>query len=182
MGKSMRSYPSDTWVAEYLYLLGLKGAKYVMLYHFGVETGLRISDVLKLRVRDIRPHMRVYQTKTKSVKEIKLSDALWCRILSYVQSENLHRTDFFIHRRRYEKHLPLSRVQAYRVLSSAAKMMDTAAIGPHSMRKQYAKNIFKDTGSFTAVQKALGHRHLFTTMHYFFDADKMHEMALASVK
>jgi integrase len=171
----MISYPSDTWLAEYAACLNAVNEKYGLLLQFGIESGLRVSDILKIKIGAIRDGMKVFQTKTKTIKEITLSPLLLSAIEKHRHRFRLKASDFLIFRRPYQKDKPLSRVQAYRVLSSVAKELGADAIGPHSMRKQYAKNVYQATGSLYEVQKAMGHKYLDTTIRYFLTPEQMKE-------
>lgn len=50
--------------------------------------------------------------------------------------------------------------------------MRREGVSPHSWRKVYAVNLFRETGDLGAVQRSLNHRYESTTMAYAF-ADKL---------
>lgn len=162
----MVPYPDDTFTENYLRELSAKDRKYEILVRLGLETGLRVSDILRLKVKDIKSVMKVKEMKTKKIKNINLSESLLAQTKNYCVSRNLNKNDFVIASARYRRDKPLSRVQAYRVLSSVASKMGVTNVAPHSMRKTYAVNLLRESGSIESVQRALNHKYPDTTIGY----------------
>jgi len=80
----------------YQYLHG-KDPKYGLIFKFGLNTGLRISDILPLKVSDIftssgefRHYLVIKEMKTKKEKKIKLNNALRKRLIPYIKEKNFH--------------------------------------------------------------------------------------------
>ena len=122
----------------YQYLKG-KNPKYSLLFKFGLNTGLRISDILPLTVRDIysengkfREYLVLVEMKTKKEKKIKLNNALRNTIEPYVKENHLIGTDYLFPSR---KGGYIGRIQAYRVLKEAAELFGIENFGTHSLRK-----------------------------------------------
>jgi integrase len=165
--------PDDTFSALCA-TLREKHDKYEILFLFGVETGLRVSDILRLRIRDIKTNMAVRETKTGKDKRFMLSANLLSRINQYALRTHLHRSDAFIPSSRTNKKTPLSRVQAYRVIKACAEASGVSEnVGTHSMRKTYAKRLYATTGSLDAVKEAMGHKYIETTLRYFMDFNNL---------
>jgi integrase len=168
----MKRVPEDIRAA-YIKALARRGGKYVILFEFGTATGLRISDILKLMVCDIKPRFEVTESKTKKKRTMRLSSSLVKKIKAYVVAHGLSRRDFFIYSHRNAKGKALSRVQAYRVMRSVASEMGFKHIGPHSMRKEYAMRVYRRTGCLKSVQEALGHKYIETTIGYLVDVRRI---------
>jgi len=130
----------------YAYLYG-KDPKYGLLFKFGLNTGLRISDILPLKVKDIfnssgmfKEYLVLREKKTGKEKKIKLNSALRKIIEAYISSEKLT----------FEDHLFFSakgghigRIQAYRVLKEAATTLGIENFGTHSLRKTWGYWTYK---------------------------------------
>jgi integrase len=170
MGNSMLNFPDDTWLC-FLEALSRRHVRYVLLAKIGVETGLRVSDILGLRKCDLKPVMLIHEGKTKKTKKCVLNPITFAMAGDYVKEYNLGPKDYLIFSVVYKKHRPLTRVQAYRVFKMAAEEAGlTERIGTHSMRKTYAKHLYKQTGGdIRAVQRALNHKHVETTIGYLLD-------------
>lgn len=131
-----------------------------LIFDICFETGFRISDVLKIKKRDIGETIKLRESKTKKYKEVKISENLYNRLKPY--SGN---SDIFIFKspRSPDKHL--HRTTYHRHIKNACRgsSVDCSA---HSTRKLYAWNIFKETRNIFDVQRALNHKYITTTAAY----------------
>lgn len=130
----------------YNYLAG-KEAKYGLLFKFGLNTGLRISDILPIKLKevycengDFRDYLALNEKKTGKEKKIKLNTALRKAIETYVKNENLT-FDSYIFRSKKGKYI--GRIQAYRVLKEAAEIIGIENFGTHSLRKTWGYWTYK---------------------------------------
>lgn len=122
----------------YQYLHG-KDPKYGLIFKFGLNTGLRISDILPLKVKDIftgsgefRDYLVLNEKKTKKEKKIKLNSALRKKIQPYVKEKKLSFDDYLFPSKKGNH---IGRIQAYRVLKEAANLVRIENFGTHSLRK-----------------------------------------------
>lgn len=127
-------------LAEY-FLHNGQVRNYVMVI-MGAYTALRISDLLRLKWSDVydeqrggfRSHVAVIERKTRKTKTIALNS----RILSALQILFPHRQGEFLFASRKNKGKPISRVQAWRIISGAvSKLGMTGKIACHSLRKTW---------------------------------------------
>lgn len=130
----------------YLYLHG-KDPKYGLVFKFGLNTGLRISDILPLKVKDIftmngefRDYLVLKEKKTKKEKKVKLNKALRKIVQPYVKQKNLSFEDYLFPS---QKGTHIGRIQAYRVLKAAAGLVGIENFGTHSLRKTWGYWTYK---------------------------------------
>ena len=130
----------------YQYLNG-KDFKYGLLFKFGLNTGLRISDILPLKVKDVfnsngefRDYLVIKEKKTGKEKKIKLNNALRKAIKVYIKNKNLSYEDYFFPS---SKGGHIGRIQAYRVLKEAANIIGIENFGTHSLRKTWGYWTYK---------------------------------------
>lgn len=130
----------------YQYLHG-RDTKYGLLLKFGLNTGLRISDILPLRVkhvfassREFRDYLALKEKKTKKEKKIKLNNALRKEIQSYIKENNLSSEDYLFPSKKGEH---IGRIQAYRVLKEASNLVGIENFGTHSLRKTWGYWTYK---------------------------------------
>ena len=130
----------------YRYLNG-NDAKYGLIFKFGLNTGLRISDILPLKVKDIFAHEEIFfeylvikEKKTKKEKKIKLNTALRENLLFYVQENSLTEKDYLFPSRKGDC---IGRIQAYRVLKQASDIIGIENFGTHSLRKTWGYWTYK---------------------------------------
>lgn len=105
------------------------------LFVMGINTGLRISDLLPLRVQDVRgkSHIVMKETKTRKNKRFLINIELRNIILDY--ANDLSDDDYLFPSKKTD--LPLKRIQAYKVLNQAARNVGIKDFGTHSMRKTF---------------------------------------------
>ncbi|MBE3101710.1 MAG: tyrosine-type recombinase/integrase [Firmicutes bacterium] len=130
----------------YHYLAG-KEPKYGLLFKFGLNTGLRISDILPVKLKDIhnengefRDYFILKEKKTEKWRKIKLNNSLRKDIEAYVKDENLIPDSYLFPSKKGNY---LGRIQAYRVLKEAAEIMGIENFGTHSMRKTWGYWTYK---------------------------------------
>jgi integrase len=110
--------------------------------------------------------MKVKEQKTGKIMQITLSAELWQAITQHVKENRLEKGDFLIYSRRWKRDKALTRSQAWRIIRRMASEMGLESIGTHSMRKTYANELYANTGDIFAVQAALNHKHMHTTLSY----------------
>jgi len=175
--KAMQSIPMDK-CAEYVTKLLLVHPKYAILFLLGRATGLRISEILSITVKDYNNPMYVYQSKTKKIKNVEIPPKLHDCVQNYINETKLESNHALIPSTPWRKEKPLSRTQAYQAMRRTASEMGLEGIGTHSMRKTYAKVIYAETGSLRAVKEALDHEHTETTVRYLVNLDEVLKNAM----
>ena len=115
--------------------------KYALLFKFGLNTGLRISDILPVRVSDIytesgrlKEYLVVKEKKTMKEKKIKINLALQRCLSDYIHANGLQRHDYLFNS---QKGGHIGRIQSYRVLREAAEVVGIDNFGTHSLRKTW---------------------------------------------
>lgn len=147
------------------YLLKQNQRDYV-LFVIGINSGLRISDLLSLSVEDVKGKERITirERKTKKNKDFPLSDTSKKVIADYLKQQDLNAGALFPSRK---GHKAISRIQAYRILNDAAtycKIKDK--IGTHSLRKTFSYHAFQQGVDITIIQKLLNHSAPSVTLRY----------------
>lgn len=128
-------------IKQMFFYLNGKNPKYGLLFKFGLNTGLRISDILPIKVSDIfktenefREHLILKEKKTGKEKKIKLNEALRKLIGSYVKTQKLTSESYLFYS---QKGGHIRRIQAYKVLREAADFCGVENFGTHSLRKTW---------------------------------------------
>lgn len=133
------------------------------LFVLGINTALRISDILKLRVRDLKgSHLKITESKTGKEKRQIITPALRKEIEQYIEGK--HEEDFLFPSRKGNK--PISRIQAYRVLNEVADVLGLDEIGTHTLRKTFGYHFYNQTKDIATLQQLLNHSAPSVTMRY----------------
>ncbi|WP_026575969.1 site-specific integrase [Bacillus sp. UNC438CL73TsuS30] len=124
------------------------------LFVFGINTGLRVSDILPLKVGDIRgkTHVNVVQQKNGKPRRISLKQ-LAPEIDNY--TKGMSDEDYLFPSRKGNK--PISETQAYRALVKAGEGIDRTDIGTHTMRKTFGYHHYKRNKDIAILQEIFSH-------------------------
>ena len=148
-----------------------------LLFRVGLNTILRIQDILDLKVNNIFHddgrfglYLSLFERKTRKsksrqMKNIKLNSLLRKELKEYVEFFELTSEDYIF----FSLHNPdnnLDRVEAWRMLKKAADKVGIENFGTHSMRKTLAWTIYKQTKDISLVMIMLNHNSPKTTLRY----------------
>lgn len=122
------------------------------LFTFGINTGLRISDILPLQVKDVlnKIYVDVVEQKTNKVRRIDLTGISHV-ITTYC--EDKPGDAYLFPSRKGDSHI--STTQAYRILTN--ELLGRDDIGTHTMRKTYGYHVYKATKDIVSLMDDFGH-------------------------
>jgi integrase len=134
------------------------------LFVMGINCGLRISDMLKLKVGDVRgkDHIRLQEEKTDKYKRLKINTALQLAVKEY--AEDMKEEEYLFPSRRGDR--PISRIQAYRILNDVARQVGLEEIGTHTLRKTFGYHFYKKTNDVAMLQEIFNHSSPSVTKRY----------------
>ena len=147
-----------------------QGTRDYLLFLLGINTGLRISDIIKLQVLDVlnedrtpKTHITITEKKTGKLKKFKINDSLSREIIEYTKSMEMN--DYlFTSRKGINK--PITRIQAYRILNTVAKKIGLEEIGTHTLRKTFGYHFYKRNKDIEMLKKLFNHSSPSTTLRY----------------
>ena len=136
-----------------------------LLFCVGINTGLRISDILELRVADVRgkSHIIITEQKTGKIKRFKINGSLQQTLEPYISDMQDAEYLFQSHK---GKNKPITRVQAYRILNDAAKRVGLSEIGTHTLRKTFGYHFYKKYKDVALLQELFNHSAPSVTLRY----------------
>jgi len=153
------------------------GERDYIMFLLGINTGLRVSDLLNLKVKDIKKKKKitVKEGKTEKIRTIHLSN-IYDELNTYIKT--LDGTEWLFPSRKGDNK-PITRIQAYRQLNKAARMVDMEdGIGTHTMRKTFGYWYYKQTKDIATLQTILNHSHPEITLRYIGITDEEIENSL----
>lgn len=142
-----------------------QGYRDYMLFVLGINTGLRISDLLDLKVQDVKDktHIILTEQKTGKIKRFMINGQLKQDIDKYI--DNMGDNEYlFQSQKGYNK--PISRVQAYRILNKAAENIGLEEIGTHTLRKTFGYWHYKQYKDVALLQELFNHSAPSVTLRY----------------
>lgn len=141
------------------------------LFVLGINSGLRISDLLRLRICDVsekgkpRDRIRLREKKTNKFKDFPISENTKRAIKEYINSRIINENEpLFISRKNKGF---LLRQQAYRILNDVAKSVGIKEkIGTHTLRKTFGYHAYKGGYNIEVIQKLFNHSSPSVTLRY----------------
>ncbi len=138
-----------------------------VLFATGIYTGLRVSDILLLRVRDVRDKKEIHIREKKTGKEKRITLNRFLRKLYAEYTEGRKDYESLFHGEGQPLNKAISRQHAYRILNQAAKHMGIEdGIGTHTMRKTFGYHYYKKTKDVATLMQIFNHSHASITLRY----------------
>jgi len=144
--------------------------RHKVLFALLLQTGLRVSDGINLKVKDVNQVMFIKEIKTKKERVVSVTDPLLRNLKQLCSGKN--DSDYVFHSSRdASKHM--HRTTFHRQIKKALLWLDFDC-SAHSTRKLFAMNAFRETGSISKVQEILKHKYITTTAAYLnIDIEKL---------
>ena len=145
-------------------LLLKQGYRNYLMFVIGINTGLRISDILNLKVADVKSkdHITIIEKKTKKQKRFLINSQLEKEISQYIKS--MEDSEYLFASRDSDK--PISRIQAYRIINSVADKVGLDEIGTHTMRKTFGYWHYQKYKDIAILQDIFNHSSPSVTLRY----------------
>ena len=156
-----------------------------LLFILGINVGLRISDILKLKVKDItklntkapKDYVIITEIKTRKIKKFYIGDIVKKVIENYMKENNNPGFDTYIFLSRKGINMPITRQQAYRIINNAAESLGIVErndkgnlihgeIGTHTLRKTFGYHSFQNGTSLELLMDLFNHSSKTQTLRY----------------
>lgn len=139
---------------EYRKLLNRLDERTALAVRISANTGLRVSDVLRLRAEDWRRKMAVTEKKTGKTRIVQLPESTYKAVRDYIRANGITGEIF-----------PCNRSTIFRHVQKAAQQLGFEHVSMHSLRKMYAQKYARKHG-LEATQEELQHKYISTTLLY----------------
>lgn len=152
-------------VHEMIERLSLLDQKYKVMFMLGVYTALRISDILQLKVKDVRNKQGITlrEQKTKKQRIIEINSQLKKELNLYITDKL---DEEYLIDSRQGVNVPITRQRAYQVLSQVGHQCGIENIGTHTMRKTFGYHYYLKTKDVAVLQKIFNHSTPQHTLRY----------------
>ena len=156
-----------------------------LLFILGINVGLRISDILKLKVRDLtksntkapKDYVIITEIKTRKIKKFYIGDIVKKVIENYMKENNNPGFDTYIFLSKKGVNRPITRQQAYRIINNAAELLGIVErndkgnlihgeIGTHTLRKTFGYHSFQNGTSLELLMDLFNHSSKTQTLRY----------------
>jgi len=156
-----------------------------LLFIFGINVGLRISDILKLKIGDlvksnlktVKEYVIITEKKTGKTKKFYIGDIVKKVIENYIKELSSLDISNYVFQSRKGNNMPITRQRAYRILNNAAEMIGlveknengviiSGEIGTHTLRKTFGYHAYENGSSLELLMDIFNHSSKSQTLRY----------------
>ncbi len=141
------------------------------LFVLGINSGLRISDLLKLKISDVieknkvKDRIRLREIKTGKYKDFPLSNNTKSAIKEYLKTRDYKENEPLFLSRKNKGFL--MRNQAYKIINDVAKSVGIKEkIGTHTLRKTFGYHAYNNGYDIALIQRLFNHSSPSVTLRY----------------
>jgi len=145
-------------------ILSSQNYRNLMLFTLGINSGLRISDILKLNVSDVKnkKYITLIEKKTGKAKKIPINQKLKNMFRFYTNGRSGFEPLFTT---KYNNRL--DRITAYRIINNACAQANIEInAGTHTLRKTFGFHHYKQFKDVVILQKIFNHSSPEITLRY----------------
>ena len=138
--------------------------KYTVIFQLGINSGLRISDILSLKIKDVRNQdkITIREIKTGKTKIFPIKEEIKLLLNEWVGDLPADNWLFEGRKGRY-----LDRSQVYRRLNEAVLALGIKAnVGTHTLRKTFGYHHYKQFKDIAILQTIFNHTSPDVTLRY----------------
>ena len=146
-------------------ILKENGSRDYLLFLLGINSGLRISDILKLKVSYVKnkKYIELYEQKTGKYKRFPITNSYKNALEDFIIGKDSD--EWLFSSQRGGK--PITRIQAYRIICNAySKAGITVRIGTHTLRKTFGYHFYNKTKDIALLQYIFNHSAPSVTLRY----------------
>ena len=152
-----------------------KNPRDLLLFTAGINLGLRILDLLRLKVRDVKDHkgdirnfICITEQKTKKQRKIALNNGVREALQIYFDKSGVYDLDQYLFlNEKSRENKPLTRVRAWQLINEwCRKVGIEERIGTHTLRKTLGYQMRKKGIAIEVIQAILGHSNPKVTSRY----------------
>ena len=135
-----------------------------LLFTLGINSGLRVGDILALNVGDVKDksYIELTEKKTGKFKRIPINSKLKPMIEEFTRDKKPNEPLFVSCR-----HHRLDRIMAYNIIKEACRKAGIEEkVGTHTMRKTFGYHHYQRYNNIAMLQKMFNHSSMEITLRY----------------
>ena len=146
-----------------------------LLFVFGINSGLRIGDLLSLKLGDVKDRqgnlkddLDIREQKTGKTRKVFFNKQIKEAINYYLKKTDIFDLDRYLFtNEKSKKNRPITRVRAYQLINKWCQDVGiTYSVGGHSLRKSYGYHLRKQGVSIEQISSLLNHQNIKVTFRY----------------
>ncbi|MED4400361.1 tyrosine-type recombinase/integrase [Metabacillus fastidiosus] len=143
----------------------------LLLFVFGINTGIRVSDLLSLKVDDIwdgtgvKEFLYLNDMSGDETRGYYLNHRVQFELKNYLNVIDLKKDDYLFKSRKNDQ--PITRQQAYRIINKVAKEVGIPGnVGMHTLRKTFGYHAYRKGIAISILMEIYNHHSPSETLRY----------------
>jgi len=152
-----------------------KNPRDYLLFVFGINSGLRIGDILSLKLGDIKDrqgnlkdYLDIKEQKTGKLRKVFFNKQIKEALKYYLKKTDIFDLDRYLFTsEKSKKNKPISRIRAWQLIQSWCREVGiTYKVGGHTLRKSFGYHLRKQGISIERISNLLNHQNIRVTFRY----------------
>ncbi|MBA7517404.1 Tyrosine recombinase XerC [subsurface metagenome] len=152
-----------------------KNPRDYLLFVFGINSGLRIGDILSLRLEDVKDgqgnlkdHLDIKEQKTGKTRRVFFNKQIREALNFYLEKTGIFNLDRYLFtNEKSKKNKPITRIRAYQLINSWCREVGIKhKVGGHTLRKTFGYHLRMQGISIERISNLLNHRNIKVTFRY----------------
>lgn len=160
---------------------GKNGARNSLIFKLGLITGLRISDIVKIKIEDIKgkTEFELIEQKTNKKRKVYLHSIL-SDLTEFINT--LEDNEEWLFSNSWDNSKHISSNQYYKILQKVANILGLDYIGTHTMRKSFGYWYYKEHRDIATLMTIFNHSTPSITLRYIGITDEEIKNTLKNFK
>jgi len=146
-----------------------------LLFVFGCNSGLRIGDLLSLKLADVKDgqgnlkdYLIIREQKTGKTRKVFFNKQIKEALNFYLEKTGIFDLDQYLFTNEKSKlNRPITRIRAYQLINSWCRKVGIRhKVGGHTLRKTFGYHLRKQGISIERISNLLNHRNIKVTFRY----------------
>jgi site-specific recombinase XerD len=143
----------------------------LLLFVFGINTGIKVSELLSIKVEDVRDQygikefLHLMDSYSGEVNAYYINSSVRQELRIYMKAHDFKDSDYLFKSKKNS--LPITRQQAYRIINKAVKDAGVPGkIGMHTLRKTFGYHAYQKGIAISIIMKIYHHHSPSETLKY----------------
>lgn len=152
-----------------------KNPRDYLLFVFGINSGLRIGDILSLKLADVKDYkgnlkdyLSIKEQKTGKTRKVFFNKQIKEALAYYIKKTGIFNLDHYLFTNEKSKeNKPITRIRAYQLINKWCKDVGLDyKVGGHTLRKTFGYHMRMQGVSIERISNLLNHRNIKVTFRY----------------
>jgi len=152
-----------------------KNPRDYLIFVFGINSGLRIGDILSLKLEDVKDnqgnlkdYLTIKEQKTGKTRKVFFNKQIKEALNYYLKKTGIFNLDQYLFtNEKSKKNKPITRIRAYQLINKWCKDVGLdCKVGGHTLRKTFGYHMRMQGVSIERISNLLNHRNIKVTFRY----------------